>query len=361
MRRKGAALTGAAVAVVLGGAAVAAASFDDSGGTGNTGNTAGATAPPVPSVTEITRGDLVDTKSVGGRLTYSGEHRIAAEVSGTVTSVPAEGGVVRRGRSLLKVDRRPLVLMYGRVPLYRPLRLGVDDGPDVEQLERNLRALGYGDDMTVDEEFTYATHTAVAEWQEDHGLPETGGVDATQVVFLDGPVRVAAAKVKVGDKARPGTPVLTLTGTRRVVQVDLDTEDQEMARKGAGVTVELPGGREIKGKVTFVGSVAQTAGGEQGDDGSSTIDVEITLGKGSTGKLDQAPVTVRMESERVKDVLGVPVEALLALREGGFAVEVVEGSATRLVPVETGAYGGGSVEIKGEGLSEGMKVGVPKS
>ncbi|SNS84302.1 Multidrug efflux pump subunit AcrA (membrane-fusion protein) [Streptosporangium subroseum] len=356
MRRKGAALTGAAVAVVLGGAAVATASLDDSGGA------AGATAPPVPSVTEITRGDLVDTKSVGGRLTYSGEHKISAEVSGTVTSVPAEGGVVRRGRSLLKVDRRPLVLMYGRVPLYRPLRLGVDDGPDVEQLERNLRALGYGDDMTVDEEFTYATHAAVEEWQEDHGLPETGGVDATQVVFLDGPVRVAAATVEVGDKVRPGTPVLTLTGTRRVVQVDLDTEDQEMARKGAGVTVELPGGREIKGKVTFVGSVAQAAaGGEQGDDGSSTIDVEITLGKGSTGKLDQAPVTVRMESERVKNVLGVPVEALLALREGGFAVEVVEGSATRLVPVETGAYGGGSVEIEGEGLSEGMKVGVPKS
>ncbi|HEU4675058.1 MAG TPA: peptidoglycan-binding protein, partial [Motilibacteraceae bacterium] len=59
------------------------------------------------------------------------------------------------------------------------------------------------------------------------------------------------------------------------------------------------------------------------------------------------------------NVLAVPVEALLALREGGFGVEVVEGASTRVVPVELGAFGSGMVEITGAGLAEGMKVGVP--
>ncbi|WP_243708481.1 hypothetical protein [Actinomadura sp. GC306] len=65
-----------------------------------------------------------------------------------------------------------------------------------------------------------------------------------------------------------------------------------------------------------------------------------------------------LESERRKGVLSVPVEALLALREGGFGVEVVDGAGRRLVPVDVGAFGGGRVEVAG-GVREGMKVGVP--
>ncbi|WP_285775718.1 peptidoglycan-binding protein [Microtetraspora sp. NBRC 13810] len=349
MRRGRVALAVAAAAVVAGGAAVAATGLP------------GAGAAPAPAVkpqatAAVTRGDLVDTKAVAGRLTYAGEHRVAASAAGTVTAVPAEGAVLRRGQALVKVDRRPLVLMYGTTPLYRDLGLGVTDGPDVEQLERNLKALGYGDDMTVDDDFTYATHRAVLDWQDDRGLPETGVVDAAQVVFLDGPVRVGGLEVDKGARVAPGTRMLTLTGTRRIVQVNLDTDDQSLARKGAAVTVELPAGKEAKGRITYVGGVAHTA---EDQEGGSTIDVEITIDGGRTGRLDQAPVTVQMESERVEDVLSVPVEALVALREGGFGVETVTGAGTRLVAVELGAYGGGRVEVRGDGLAEGTKVGVP--
>ncbi|MBB6351051.1 hypothetical protein FHU36_007623 [Nonomuraea muscovyensis] len=316
-------------------------------------------APPVPATAEIARRDLVDTKTVTGALTYSGERRVAAAGSGTVTWAPPEGTVVRRGRPLLRVDRRPLVLMYGGLPLYRELRQGVEDGPDVEQLERNLKALGYGDDLTVDDHFSYATFLAVKEWQEDRGLPESGRVDAAQVVFLPSVVRVTDAAVEVGDRTSPGRRVLTVSGVRRLVHVDLDAGDQAMARKGARVTVELPGGERVTGKIASVGTVAETSG--QGQDANVTVDVDITLAKTPKTRLDQAPVEVEMESERRENVLAVPVEALLALREGGFGVEVVEGAATRIVAVETGGYGGGMVEIEGAGLAEGMKVGVPAS
>jgi Membrane-fusion protein len=341
------ALAAAAVALGVTGAA--------GGGTGS----AAPAAAAVPATAEIERQDLVDTKTVDGALTYADERRVASYASGTVTWVPEEGATIRRGRPLLRVDRDPVVLMYGSLPLYRPLYWGVSDGPDVAQLERNLKALGYGDDLTVDNHFSYATHQAVLAWQDDRGLPETGRVDAAQVVFLPGAVRVTEAKVAVGDRIAPGRPALTVTGTDRVVQVKLDTDDQHLVRKGDKVTVELPGGERMPGTVTSVGTVAKTSGREE--DGETTIDVEITLRKRPKTRLDRAPVEVELVSERVRNVLTVPVEALLALREGGFGVEVVEGSATRIVPVEIGAFGSGRVEIKGAGLAEGMKVGVPAS
>jgi hypothetical protein len=172
-------------------------------------------------------------------------------------------------------------------------------------------------------------------------------------------VRVTEAAVEIGDRLAPGRRALEVSGVRRLVHVDLDTADQALARKGADVTVELPGGEKIGGKITSVGTVAETTG--EGQDQSVTVDVDITLDKTPRTRLDQAPVDVEMESERRRDVLAVPVEALLALREGGFGVEVAEGGSTRVVAVETGGYGGGMVEIEGAGLAEGMKVGVPAS
>lgn len=324
----------------------------------------GAAVPPrppatasVPATATVTRQDLVETKTVGGTLTYAGDRRLSCGASGTVTWAPAEGAVIRRGRPLLKVDRRPLVLMYGRLPLYRTLSQGVSDGPDVEQLERNLDALGYGDALTVDDHYSYATAQAVKEWQDDRGLPETGRVDAAQVAFQPAAVRVTDAKAAVGDRIAAGQQALTVSGVRRLVHVDLDTGDQALARQGAKVMVTLPGGERAAGRVTSVGTVAETTGQEP--DASTTIDVDITLDRPPKSRLDRAPVDVEMQSERHENVLTVPVEALLALREGGYGVEVVEGGGSRIVAVEIGASGGGRVEIEGAELAEGTKVGVP--
>ncbi|GAA4225702.1 peptidoglycan hydrolase-like protein with peptidoglycan-binding domain [Streptosporangium album] len=345
--RRGLALSGVALLAVV--AAGAATALLTGGGTG----VAAPAKAQVAATAAITRQDLVDTKTVTGALTYSGRRPLTTGASGTVTWVPDDGAVVRRGRSLLKVDRKPVTLMYGSLPLYRPLRWGVSDGPDVEQLESNLKALGYGADLTVDDHFSNATHLAVREWQDDRGLTETGQVDDTQVVFLPSAVRVTEVKAVVGGRTAPGRQALAVSDLDRLVHLDLDSSDQMLAKKGAKVTVELPGGEKAAGKITEVGTVAKTYGER------TVIDVEIMLTKDPKTKLDQAPVEVELVSERRENVLAVPVEALLALREGGFGVEIVEGSGTRLAPVKVGAFGSGMVEITGDGLTEGMKVGVP--
>jgi peptidoglycan hydrolase-like protein with peptidoglycan-binding domain len=337
---------GAAVVVVAGGGSVLA--WTAAGGEA-------ASAHGVRSATAVvSRGDLVDTETVDGKLTYGDVREVWAGASGVVTWAPEQGAMVKRGGTLLKVAGRPVTLMYGGGPMYRTLRDGMS-GKDVRQLEKNLRALGYGG-MTVDDEFTGATEAAVREWQDDRGLAETGAVDPGQVVFLGGAVRIREVKAPEGKRVGQGQPVLTVAGTKRVVHVDLDADKQDLAREGAAVSVRLPGGRTIKGKITEVSGVAESTG--SGQDEKTTIGVDISIGDAETGRLDEAPVSVELESERKKDVLSVPVEALLALREGGFGVEVV-GTERRLVPVEVGAFGGGRVEVGGSGLSEGVKVGVP--
>lgn len=349
-RGKRAFLMAAVLVVIVAGAATAALTLKkDDASAGKAEETAIATAP-------VTRGDVVETESVDGKLTYVGERTIPATANGVVTWVPSEGTTITRGKPLLKVDNKPVTLMYGSLPLYRTLKEGIE-GADVKALESNLKALGYGDYITVDKEFTSATARAVKEWQDDLGLAETGTVDASQVVFESGPLRVSEVGVEKGGRAGAGAKALTVTGTEPTVHVDLDAAKQNMAKEGATVGVILPDGKEVKGKITSVGKVAK-AGKEEG---KSTIDVDIELSAKESGSIDQAPVTVKLESERAKAVLSVPIEALLALREGGFGVEVVKGTEKHIVPVKTGTYGGGRVEISGSGIGEGTKVEVPSS
>jgi len=348
--RPGYAVAAGALAVAIGGGATWYAL--------TTGTTAPHTGGATPTATAaVTRGDVVDTESVDGTLSYAHERSLGLSASGVVTWAPGAGTTIGRGESLLRVNDRPVTLMYGSMPLYRTLRDGVSDGKDVRQLEANLAALGYGSDMTVDDTFTAATAAAVKDWQDDRGLPETGSVDASQVVFAAGAVRVADVKAAKGDRVRPGSPALTVTDTTRTVHVDLDADKQDLVKKGDRVTVELPDGGTVKGRISSVGAVASAGHGDE----PATVDVYVRLSGGHSGRLDKAPVSVELASDEAKDVLSVPVEALLALREGGYGVEVVSGKTHKIVAVRTGTYGGGRVEVSGTGLRAGTRVEVPVS
>jgi hypothetical protein len=126
-------------------------------------------------------------------------------------------------------------------------------------------------------------------------------------------------KAVKGTRVSSSTVALTVTGTQAIVRVDLEAARQNLVAVNQEVTVKLPGGSSVKGTVASVGTVAQVD-----QEGDATIGVDIAVTVKEQGRIDQLPVTVALVSERATNVLSVPIEALLGLREGGFGVEVME-------------------------------------
>ncbi|HEX6390267.1 MAG TPA: peptidoglycan-binding domain-containing protein [Solirubrobacteraceae bacterium] len=160
-----------------------------------------------------------------------------------------------------------------------------------------------------------------------------------------------------GSGGGTASELMTTTSTRQLVTVKLDATKQQIAKRGARVSVELPSGDVAGGRIARVGKVATapSSGEGEGGDATATLKVTVKLFKRVTA-LDQAPVTVNFEQSRAKNVLAVPVTALLAQPGGKFAVELREGTSRRLVPVTTGLYASGYVEIEGAGLRPGQRV-----
>jgi multidrug efflux pump subunit AcrA (membrane-fusion protein) len=306
----------------------------------------------------VERRDLVDRDTVEGTLGYADTSTLSAGATGIVTRLPDPGTVVRRGDSLYDVDDAPAAwLLYGSLPAWRDFNSAMTDGDDVRQLEHNLRALGYDPDhdMTVDDDWTWATSAAVERFQDDRDMTEDGTLTRGEVVFRPGPTRIGEVRATVGQAVAPGAQIGQLSSTSREITVDLEANRQELAREGEDVTIDLPNGRSARGRIADVAKVADPPASR---DAGPTIAVTIVMrGRAARGAgLDQAPVDVGFARERRKNVLAVPVTALLARAGGGFALEVIEAGRRRLVTVEPGTYADDYVEVTGSGLREGMQV-----
>jgi multidrug efflux pump subunit AcrA (membrane-fusion protein) len=283
---------------------------------------------------------------------------------GVLTRLPDIGSTVEPGGTLYTLDGTvPVVLMTGSTPGWRTLGPGVSDGVDVEQLETSLHALGYGGpDLPVDGHWDAATTAAVEAWQQAVGLPSTGDVPLGQVVFEPGPLRVTATSASLGSTVQPGEAILQATSTTPNIAVRLDPALQTHVKRGDPVTVTLPDGSTTPGMVSDVGSVATVPSGSNANanaPSSPTISVTVALTDPSAaGGLDQAPVTVNITTATAANVLAVPVSALVALLEGGYAVQVDDAGQLRYVGVQLGLFANGLVEVSGTGLAEGQKVVV---
>jgi multidrug efflux system membrane fusion protein len=325
-------------------------------GSGAAGNSASASASGTGTVARRT---LAERLTATGTIGYAGETTVLARLAGTVTALPAIGDVIHRGEPLYALAGEPVLLMYGAVPAYRTLADGVAEGEDVEQLERNLAALGY-DPGTVDEDFTSATADAVRAWQRGLGLEATGEVELGRVAFLPGAQRVTALESILGEALSGGgsTPVLRTSSTRRVVGVELEADQQSIAHRGQQVGVVLLGGAEVPGEVRGLAAVELPGGeGGQGEEAEPGVLATISLtGKHRIPALDGATVSVRFTRQVRKDVLSVPLTALIAIGGDRFAVEVRgEGTGRRIV-VTPGLAADGYVEVEGAGLEPGMRV-----
>ncbi|TCB94305.1 hypothetical protein E0H26_21710 [Micromonospora zingiberis] len=340
------------------------------------------------ATTAIERRDLSTTRTLPGAIGYGAARPLAGHLAATVTWLPRSGATIKRGGQLWRADDRPVVLFYGGMPMYRDIAGLHLVGRDVRIVADNLGTLGYpigrqpstgelvpphaparstggdgesgagagGEQQRVrsgEGVLTAALIAAIKRWQTDLGVPATGTIPMGHVEVASGAIRVEAVTGQPGAPAN--TPLLSVTAVRKVITVGAELADAASIKRGDRVKVELPDERTVPARVLAVGRDLVTADNGVGT-GPQVLAVTVAVDKPQTiANLDSGEVQVRFAGRTAADVLVAPVEALVALREGGYAVQ----TPTGLVAVRTGMFADGWVEITGDGLTEGTELVVP--
>lgn len=331
------------------------------------------------------------------RATLSSLETTTVNAGTAFTWLPNIGAIIRQDRAVYSLSNEPVPLLYGPIAAYRAFFVGMSNGADVGELTRDLIALGDGAGLHPSDRYSTATAMAVRRWQRTLGLAATGQILLGAVIFEPGPIRVTSVIASVGTSTgggggastagagAGGGTVLTATSAAPIVAVQLDVTDEYLVNRGDSVSVVLPNGTTtVPGRIQTVGNVATCPGGggtgqgnttggatadqspcaANGSGSSSPPTVTVTIRLKRTppaAKLDQAPVNVNIVSQTAKNVLAVPVTALLALQGGGYGVDVVTAHGSHLVGVTTGLYSNTLVQVSGPGIAAGMRVQVPAS
>ncbi len=280
--------------------------------------------------------------------------------------------MVSEGQVPYGVNDQPVVLLYGQTPAYRTLAEGASatdvTGPDVEELNADLVALGYVTPTELSptsDQFSWWTKIGVERLQAALGVTQNGTLALGQAVFLPTAARVTAVSATLGGLASPGQTVMSAASTTRQVSIALDAAQQSEVAVGDKVTITLPNNENTTGVISVVGTVATTPSSNSPSSSGSSPTITVLVNPSdpaATGTWDQAPVEVLITTGVVANVLVVPVDALLALSGGGYAVEVVGvDEVHRLVPVSLGLFDDaeGTVQVAGSGLTSGQRVVVP--
>ncbi len=344
-------------AVALLSAIVLAGLYVIPGGSDTATQVAAADADSSNATVAVARQTLTETAETTGTVGRGEPAVLPIDSQGIVTWVPEQDHVLTDGDIALRIDNRPITLAAGTTPLYRELRLvgsgerdeagnrlGHQKGFDVEQLQQFLLDSGFDDDgkLEVDADFGPSTKRAVQDWQEAVGHPATGRVDRSQLVFIDGDIIVEQTPAV-------GQPFTTLTVSEpaQTVTATVPAAKRSFFIEGATVDIETDG-NHIEGTVTDATRIT-------GVDGSTSYEIEISIDAELADNVETVDVTATKTI--ATDVLTVPVRALLALAEGGWAVEVAGPNGAELNRVELDQVVDTTAAITG--MDEGTEVLVP--
>ncbi|MET9225896.1 peptidoglycan-binding protein [Lentzea sp. NPDC003310] len=310
-----------------------------------------AAPPPAVKTTTVQRGDLANTRTLPGQLGF-GAARPVKGAAGTVTKLPAPGQTTELGKELYRVDDQPVVVFFGTTPLFRTLDAPGLKGSDVAVVMDNLAALGHAVGTRPKDpakaEFTQRVADALKKWQKTLGVEQTGTLAPGRVLVLDRPMRVGTVKAQLGAPA--AEELFEITPTTRLVTLQVPVTEAGALKAGMPVQIVRPDNRPVPAKVTTL--TPSPVPPENG--GAAKLDVVITPDDpASVSDLDTAPVRLTITTESRTGVLTVPLAALVALKEGGYAVQLPSGT---LKAVRTGLYSQDKVEITGDGVVDGLEV-----
>jgi hypothetical protein len=300
------------------------------------------------------------------------KYLVSGLAGATIDHQSPAGTTVSTGTVLYWSNGLPVIAIEGDAAatpvLSRALADGVEDGADVKLFEQALSTAGFTADatMVVDDHFDSATATATAAWLAALGVtadPASIVVPAGSFTVVPAGLSIGTASTTDGTVLEGDSVVMSLTAPARQVTTTAPIGDDTFAM-GATIDVEFPDGSVQPGTVVNVGNAATNTTGTPGDTPSVTITIGVDDIPASVDSFVEIPVTLRIVSADVPNAIVVPVSALVALKEGGYAVEAVTGTnpdgtnETQLVGVTPGLFTNGFVQVEGD-LTADTVVVVP--
>ena len=281
--------------------------------------------------------EMPDTFDLLGKVEANRVVEVSAEVAGRVEDIPvSEGRPIRKGTVMIRLNSDLLQAEHDRAKATAEF-----DRREYERMsrlqERDVATPAEVDQARAKADASRAGFEA-ARFRLDRATiaaPISGTLDAVIP--------------EVGMYVEPGNVVARIVDieTAKVV-VDVPERDVPFLRIGQEQEVFTNGrfASELTGKITFVG--------ELGDEATNTTRVEISVDNRRRALRSQQIVRVRLRRRMLKNVIMIPLNAVIPLEQGQ-AVYVVDdkGRAQRRnVSVELEFIKGSKVRVRGE-LAEG--------
>ncbi|RSX53706.1 peptidoglycan-binding protein [Bifidobacterium goeldii] len=308
----------------------------------------------------VVKGVLNAETRLGASLQYDAAQDLLP-ASGTITQLPVAGKQINTGEQVYEMDGVLVPLFHGSRPFWRTLETGVSDGPDVAQLEENLKELGYLH-VQADRHFDWHTQEAVRQWQtKTLGLTgeAANGVFQPSSVALaaTAPIRIATVGAKLGDtNVSPGT----YTGVALHAQATLTATQAATFKAGDKAQVVLPDNTTLDTTLSAVDQGGQSTGKDgQVTSPSARIDFPDQSQVAGFGATAISIIIPNAQAASTQETLIVPVTAIIASAGNTYAVEVVRGDKLERITVQLGQVANAQVQLtKADGLKEGDKVVV---
>jgi multidrug efflux system membrane fusion protein len=289
----------------------------------------------------------------GGGATAATTNRttVTSPATGTITWVAPAASVLGSGDVLYRVDNVPVVFVEGDGVLWRDLKVG-DTGDDVQAVESAFVALGYDPSgtVTIDQKFTSLSRSMIQRFEAAYGLTKTTSFPYATVVMRPSDAIVTAIALAVGDTVTTGDSVLTISDTSRIVTFSLAPADRNKIAVGDAVTMRLSTGKNVSGIVASISSGLDATTNE--------YDVVASVSEPIEGLGDKVDVTVKASVPLATGALLVPSTALVVRDDGTTTVAVLREGVVVAVVVTVIATAGQNSAVSSLDLAEGDAIVV---
>jgi membrane fusion protein, macrolide-specific efflux system len=284
------------------------------------------------ATTTARRATLTQTVDASFALAKDGTSKLAVPVGGTVTSV-----AITEGKAVKALTRLA----------------GIDEGADVTALQQALAAAGY-DPGEADGDFGDGTADALADWQADQDLDETGRLDLASFISYKPGAVVDEVTAAVGDRVQAGGELATLAPTRSLVaSAEVSQLDVAKLKVGQRVTLTFDAldGADASGTVDEIADTAESSAASAGTTTVVQYAVSVRIGKLPTGARVGMTGQASVVTASRRNVVVVPSSAIGGSGDNP-TVQVVQDGTTVTRPVVVGL-----VTTQGSEILTGLEAG----